>query len=50
MVMKKTINVDLETWRELMRIKIDTNASSVDEVLRDMIKLWKKIKGGSVTQ
>jgi len=42
MVMKKTITVNFETWRELMQIKIDTNASSLDEVLRELIKKWKQ--------
>ena len=40
--MRKTITVCLETWRELTKIKADLNAESLDEVIKELIKQWKK--------
>ncbi len=42
--MEKDLKVSLETWKEVMTIKLDEGYSSVDKVLKDLLKLRKKKK------
>ena len=42
--MKKTITVNLETWRELTKLKAEMNAESLDHVIRFLIEKWRQEK------
>ncbi len=39
--MEKDIKVSLECWKELMTIKLDKGYSSVDAVIKGLLKLRK---------
>jgi hypothetical protein len=38
----KTMTVEFETWQQLTKIKIDLNLESLDAVIKELIKKWKK--------
>jgi len=40
--MKKSITVNLETWRELTKLKAELNAESLDFVIKELLKRWMK--------
>jgi len=40
--MKKSITVNLETWRELTKLKADLNAESLDAVIKELLRKWKQ--------
>ena len=40
---KKTVTLNLDTWRELMKIKVDLNLDSLDAVVRELLKKWKQL-------
>jgi len=42
--MKKTLSVSDEVWAELLKLKIELRARSVDEVLRKVLNEWRKSK------
>ncbi len=44
----KTVNVDLETWKRLMMLKVRFNAYDFDEVINRLIKDWEKVEGSLV--
>jgi len=37
--MEKMITVSFERWKELMTIKLDEGFSSIDAVIKDLLKL-----------
>jgi len=39
---KKTITIELETWQQLTRIKVDLNLESLDAVIKELLKKWKQ--------
>ena len=39
---RKTITIDLETWKELTKLKADLNAESLDFVIKELLKKWKQ--------
>ena len=39
---KKTITIELETWQQLTRIKVDLNLESLDAVIKELLKQWKQ--------
>ena len=41
MKIKKTITIELESWRELTKIKVDLNANSLDDVVKKLLGKWK---------
>ena len=43
-MVRKTLTISLETWRELLILKAKMNARSIDKVLQELIKTWKKTK------
>ena len=42
--MEKDLKVSLETWKEIMTIKLDEEFSSVDAVIKDLLKLKRTQK------
>jgi predicted CopG family antitoxin len=42
--MVKTVHVSEDVWVELMRLKLDLRARSMDEVLRRLLEAWKQSK------
>jgi predicted CopG family antitoxin len=38
---KKTMTIELESWRELTKIKLDLNANSLDDVVKKLLEKWK---------
>jgi len=38
---RKTITIELETWRELTKIKVDLNTNSLDDVIKKLLEKWK---------
>ena len=40
--MEKDLKVTLEIWKELMTIKLDKGYSSINAVIKDMLKKWKQ--------
>ena len=42
--MKKTLSVSDEVWAELLRLKAEFRARSMDEVLRKVLDEWKRSK------
>ena len=42
--MEKDLKVSLETWKEIMTIKLDEEFSSVDAVIKDLLKGGKNEK------
>ncbi len=40
--MDKDLKVSLETWKAIMTIKLNENFSSVDAVIKDLLKRNKK--------
>ena len=42
--MKKTLSVSDEVWAELLRLKAEFRARSMDEVLRKVLNEWKRSK------
>jgi len=40
--MSKTIRVSKDTWKNLVKLKIEMNAKSIDEMLKKSIPLIKK--------
>jgi len=40
----KTIQVSDEIWAELLRLKANFRARSMDEVLRRVLSEWKRLK------
>jgi len=43
-MVRKTINVNLETWRTLVKLKVDLNLRSIEEVIQFLLKNCKKVK------
>jgi len=42
--MRKTITIKFETWQELLRLKAELGKRSLDEVLKELIEKWKRLK------
>ncbi len=40
----KTIQVSDEVWAELLKLKADFRARSMDEVLRKVLNEWRELK------
>lgn len=40
--MRKTITLDIETWKELLHLKADLEAHSLDSVIKELLKKWKQ--------
>ena len=38
---KKTVTIELESWRALTKIKLDLNANSLDDVVKRLLEKWK---------
>ena len=41
----KTVNIDLETWKKLMILKVRFHADNFDGVINRLIKDWEKVEG-----
>jgi predicted CopG family antitoxin len=39
---KKTITVNVETWKELSKMKIDLGLKSLDDVIWELIRKWRQ--------
>jgi predicted CopG family antitoxin len=39
---KKTITVNIETWKELSKMKIDLGLKSLDDVIWVLIRKWRQ--------
>lgn len=39
---RKTINVSPETWKELVKLRVDLDLKSIDELIQLLLKNYKK--------
>jgi predicted CopG family antitoxin len=40
--MRKTITLSYEIWKELLVLKAELNARSLDDVIRRLLEKWKQ--------